>query len=126
MTLQKHGLSIGLERTGNEFFLTLRPVGKLTHEDYEIITPMIDAALDGFRKPQVSVLLDARNFEGWEARAAWDDFRLGLKYSRTFDKVAIVGNKNWQKNMARLAGWFVAGEAQFFESADDALAWLGH
>lgn len=29
-----HGLSIGIERTGSEFFLTLKAVGTLTHKDY--------------------------------------------------------------------------------------------
>ncbi len=45
MAYIKHGLSIGIERVEDEFFLSLKAVGKLTHADYEIITPLIDAAL---------------------------------------------------------------------------------
>ncbi len=41
MSIKKHGLSIGIERVDNNFFLSLKAVGKLTHEDYETITPMI-------------------------------------------------------------------------------------
>ena len=47
MTIIRHGLSIGIERVDNDFFLSLKVTGKLTHEDYEKITPMMDAALDG-------------------------------------------------------------------------------
>lgn len=45
MKVQRHGLSIGIERTGNEFFLTLKAQGTLTHDDYKIITPLINSAL---------------------------------------------------------------------------------
>ncbi len=40
MSVIRHGLSIGIERVNNEFFLSLKAVGKLTHEDYKKITPM--------------------------------------------------------------------------------------
>lgn len=42
MNTKRHGLSIGMERSGINFFLTLKASGKLTHEDYDAITPMID------------------------------------------------------------------------------------
>ncbi len=124
MSLTKHGLSIGIERVGKEFFLSLKAVGKLTHEDYEIITPMIDAALECVKEPKVKVLIDGTEMEGWELRAAWDDFKLGLKHGSEFDKIAIYGNKNWQEITAKIGGWFISGEVQYFESYDEALAWL--
>ncbi len=39
MNTARHGLSIGIERFGSDFFLSLKAVGKLTHEDYKRITP---------------------------------------------------------------------------------------
>ena len=54
MNTVTHGLSIGIENTGNEFFLKMKAVGKLTHEDYEVITPIIDSALDSVKDPKVS------------------------------------------------------------------------
>ncbi len=41
MAIQKHGISLGIQRVGSQFFLALTAVGKLTHEDYEMMTPMI-------------------------------------------------------------------------------------
>lgn len=52
---ERHGLSIGIERINESFFLSLKAVGKLTHEDYDIITPMIDSALDGVTSPKINV-----------------------------------------------------------------------
>ena len=124
MSIHRHGLSIGIESVGDEVFLSLKAIGKLTHDDYQTITPMIDSALEGLTKPSVKVLIDGTELEGWELRAAWDDFRIGLKHGREFEKIAIYGNKNWQEIAAKVGGWFVSGEVRYFAQCDDALAWL--
>ena len=124
MSINKHGLSIGIERSGSDFFLSLKAVGKLTHEDYQTITPMIESALDAVKAPQVKALIDGTELEGWELRAAWDDFKIGLKHGNEFVKIAIIGNKHWQELAAKVGAWFVSGEVKYFQSEEDAVAWL--
>lgn len=124
MTLIRHGLSIGIERIDNAFFLSFKAIGKLTHEDYEKINPMIDSALEGVTDPTINAYIDASELEGWEIRAAWDDFKLGLKHGSQFNKIAIFGNKKWQEVSAKIGSWFISGEARYFEDADSALKWL--
>ena len=124
MSLGVHGLSVGIENVGNEFFLKLKAVGKLTHEDYDVITPMIDSALSSVKVPKVKAIIDGTEMEGWELRAAWDDFKLGLKHGNNFEKIAIYGNKNWQEITAKVGSWFISGEVKYFENHEDALAWL--
>lgn len=124
MNMIRHGLSIGIERVNNHFFMSIKAVGKLTHEDYEKVTPLIDASLEGVKDPKVNVFLDASKFEGWKLRAAWDDFKIGLKHGSEFDRIAIFGNKKWQEYTAKIGTWFVSGEVKYFENADEALSWL--
>nr|WP_256557919.1 STAS/SEC14 domain-containing protein [Marinobacterium sedimentorum] len=124
--LTTHELSIGIERCGNSFFLKLKAKGKLSHEDYEIITPMIDSALGAVKEPKVKALIDGTELEGWEPRAAWDDFKLGLKHGNEFVKVAIYGNKKWQETLTKLGSWFISGEVKFFENKKDAIDWLNY
>lgn len=124
MSCERHGLTVGIERSGNQFFLSLRAIGKLSHEDYDVITPMIDAALAEVSDARIKALVDARQLQGWEARAAWDDFKLGLKHGKEFEKIAIVGNRKWQENVSRLASWFISGDVRFFDSEEEALDWL--
>ncbi|SHF16745.1 SpoIIAA-like [Microbulbifer donghaiensis] len=124
MDIKRHGISIGIERIGSEFFLYFKPIGRLTHDDYERITPLLDDALQGVKDPKVQMLVDATDFEGWELRAAWDDFTLALKHGNEFSRVAIVGDEKWQQLAARIASWFVSGEVRFFDEQDDALEWL--
>lgn len=120
----KHGFSIGLERVDNDFFLSVKAVGKLSHKDYEKINPMVDSALQGIKDPRLKVFFDASELEGWELRAAWDDLKFGLKHGHEFEKVAIFGHKKWQKYAAKVGTWFVSGEVKYFEDVDMAYAWL--
>lgn len=124
MPIKKHGLSIGIERVDDDFYLTITAVGKLTHQDYEVMTPMIDSALEGVDRPSIKAFVDARELEGWEARAAWDDFKIGVKHGRYFDRTALLGNKKWQEVGAKIGGWFTGGEVKFFDDEDAALTWL--
>jgi len=124
MKLERHGLSIGIERTSDKLFLSLRAQGKLTHEDYQKITPIIDSALTEVKESKVKVLFDGTELVGWEARAAWDDFKIGLKHGNEFEKIAIYGNKKWQELFAKIGSWFVTGKIEYFENENDAISWL--
>jgi SpoIIAA-like len=129
MSIDRHGLSIGIERVNSEFFLSLKTIVKLTHDDYQKITPMIDAALTGVSDAKINAFIDCSELTGWELRAAWDDFKLGLKHGREFKKVAVyigenIDNKKWLEYSTKIASWFMSGECQTFESDSEALIWL--
>lgn len=125
--LKKHGITLGIERVGEEIFLSIKAIGKLTDKDYKTITPLIDKMLEGIEQPKVKVLMDVRKFEGWEPKAAWDDFTLGLKYGNSFDKIALVGASNLLAFGAKIAGWFMTGgEVENFDTIDEALKWISN
>jgi hypothetical protein len=124
MEIIRHGLSIGIEREGNEFYLAMKIAGKLSHDDYEVIVPMLESALEGIKEPSIKALVDITELEGWELRAAWDDLRFGLKHGGEFSKIAIIGSKKWEEVMTKVASWFIAGDAQYFEEGDAARKWL--
>ena len=85
--IKRHGLSVGIERIDNEFFLSLKALGTLTHDDYETINPMVDNALQGIENPKIKAFMDCSELKGWTVHAAWDDFRFGLKHGSEFDWV---------------------------------------
>jgi len=124
MSVMKHGISIGIERVDQTIFLSLKVVGTLTHEDYEIVTPMLEAAISSVKAPKVDVLVDASELTGFELRAIWDDFKLGLKHNNEFNKIAMVGHSRWQELLVKMSRWFIAGEAQYFKSLAEAIDWL--
>jgi hypothetical protein len=120
----RHGLSIGIERIDSNFFMTFKAVGKLTHEDYKTMIPMLESAFNSVDIPSIKALVDCSEFEGWELRAAWDDLKLGLKYGKQFDKMAVVGEQKWLEVSSKLASWFMAGEVEHFDNVADAIDWL--
>lgn len=124
MSDMRHGLSIGIERVDQNFFLSLKAIGTLTHQDYQVITPMIDAALKEVDSPKIKAIFDITEMQGWELRAAWDDFKLGLKHGSEFEKIALYGNKHWQELISKIGAWFISGEVKYFEDYQQALAWL--
>lgn len=122
--VDNHGLSIGIERIGSEFFLYIKVVGKLTHEDYQVITPMLESALGAVANPRVKAMVDVTELRGWEPRAAWDDLKLGLRHGSEFSHIAVIGQQGWQQLATRVAGWFTAARTQYFDNRSDALTWL--
>lgn len=124
MALREHGISIGLFRHEGDLFVRLKVRGKLNHTDYQMMVPMLEQAMAGIDQPKVRMLVICDQFQGWEARAAWDDFKFGLKHGREFSKIAIVGDKPWEKAAARVGSWFMEGDMQFFEDRGQAVRWL--
>ncbi|MGV6852843.1 MAG: STAS/SEC14 domain-containing protein, partial [bacterium] len=120
MTQKQHGISIGIERIDSSFLMNMKAWGKLTHQDYQVITPVIDSATRGISDPKVKVFFDLSEMQGWELRAAWDDFKIGLKHGSEFVKIALYGHKKWQEYAAKVGTWFTAGQIKFFEDKNDA------
>lgn len=119
-----HGVAIGIERFENTLYVSMKAVGKLTHDDYKSFTPLLEGALETIDSPQVKMLFDATEFSGWELRAAWDDFKIGLRHGSEFSKIAIVGNSDWQALMANIGSWFISGEINYFTDSQLAINWL--
>ncbi len=92
--MSKHGLLIGLDRVGNAFFVSIKATGKLTHEDYERMVPILEAALVKVNEPRVKVLFDATEFEGWELRAAWMISNWVLPTALALTRLLFTANTN--------------------------------
>ncbi|MGI2199555.1 STAS/SEC14 domain-containing protein [Shewanella baltica] len=125
MALLKHGITIGIERYGDDdFFVAFKAIGTLTHQDYEMMVPVLESALAGVKDPDIFALVDVTELNGLELQAAWDDLKLGVKHIRHFEKIAIVGKTTLQEVLAKLANWFTPAEVRFFVDNGDAVAWL--
>lgn len=96
--------------------------GDVTKADYETLTPAVAAAVD--RYGSVSLLVDLTDFH-WEKVDAWgSDLHFGHEYHDKIDRMAIVGDKSWQKHLAHLCSPFYAKDSAFFDNDDEAWNWL--
>jgi len=120
----EHGISIGISRVNDIFFVKLTIDGTLKHSDYELMIPVIENAIKGVKEPKIKVLVDALNFNGWEVHALWDDLKFSLSHIELFTKIAFVGNKKWEEYAIKISNWFMIGDIEYFENIDDAINWL--
>ena len=98
--------------------------GKVTSEDYRKLDPQVQALVDQYDK--VCLLLDLKEFGGEEVKAWLPDMKFGHRFHDKIARMAIVGDKRWEKWLTALADPFYAKEAKFFhlDESDKAWAWL--
>jgi hypothetical protein len=99
--------------------------GKLHDEDYKQFVPVIDAALA--RSDKVRLLAEFHDFHGWDLHALWDDIKFSTTHCTKIDRIALVGEKTWEKWMASVCKPFTMAKVRYFDSGqtDAAWAWLG-
>jgi hypothetical protein len=69
------------------------------------------------------VLFDMTDFHGWEASAAWEDFKFGIAHLADIERMALIGEKKWQHGMATFCKPFTKAKIRYFDHADAMLAW---
>ncbi|MBL8727799.1 MAG: STAS/SEC14 domain-containing protein [Planctomycetes bacterium] len=105
--------------------LCIRITGKLTAADYEHFVPAVDRHIAA--RERVHFLVELHDFHGWTAGALWHDLKFGIQHFHRIDRIAIVGEKPWQKGLAMFCRPFTMARIRYF-SADQgaaARAWLG-
>ena len=93
----------------------------VTKEDYALLTAEVEAAIN--ETGTVRLLIDLQEFASEEAKAWSADLKFGREHRKKIEKMAIVGDKKWQKWLTALADPFYAREAEFFSTADRDAAW---
>jgi hypothetical protein len=65
-------------------------------------------------------------FHGWKGRALWDDIKFDLRHFADIERLAMVGEKKWEKKMSAFYKPFTTARIRYFDSASiaDAQAWL--
>jgi hypothetical protein len=98
--------------------------GKLVKEDYEQFVPAFERLVREHGK--LRLLFDMTDFHGWEASAAWEDFKFGIEHFADIERLAMVGEKQWQHGMATFCKPFTKATVRYFDHADAAEAreWL--
>lgn len=124
MSIERHGISVGIERVSGETIIVFKAKGKLTHDDYQAMIPILKTTIKEIDSSALKMLVDISTLTGWELRAAWDDFKLGLELNSKIDKIAICGDKSWQELASKVGSWFVSGDIKSFEEHEPAIEWL--
>jgi hypothetical protein len=80
------------------------------------------------RGGRIRILIELRDFTGWERSDRWADIGFPARYDRDIGRIAVVGDPRWKDDLlAFLGAGFRSNPVRYFDAseADAALAWLG-
>jgi hypothetical protein len=114
----------GLETISVGRVLEVRVTGKLTKEAYQKFVPAVDAQIKQYGK--LRILFIMQDFHGWTPGAMWEDLKFDLKHWKDIERLAIVGDKKWEKGMAAFCKPFTKAQIRYFDVAQlaEAREWL--
>ena len=74
----------------------------------------------------LNILCNMTNFDGMEIKAAWRDFRFGMRHIRDFHRCALVGASKWVEWCVKLTVSFFKFEVRLFQTGQEKEArnWL--
>ncbi len=117
-------MPIQLSEENDGKLLVIHLLGKVVKADYTTFVPEFERLLA--RHGKLCVLFDMTGLHGWDAGAAWADLKFDLKHFSDIERLAMVGDKQWQHAMAILFKPFTKAVCRYFDQADAAQAriWL--
>ena len=117
-------MTIELSEKTDAKLLEVTASGKLSKEDYEHFEPAVSGLIDAAGK--IKILFVMHDFHGWELGAVWEDIKFATKHCRDIDKIAMVGESDWERWMSTICKPFTMSKIKYFDAgeADQARQWL--
>ncbi len=109
--------------------LGFRASGTISSGEYRQMIEPIYAALERGEKLNIYFEL-TDDFHGLDLGALWQDVQaagsVGLKHRSSWQRMALVTDKDWIRHGASAFGWLAPGDLRLFEPSerDDARAWV--
>jgi hypothetical protein len=72
------------------------------------------------------VLFEMCDFHGWDAGALWEEIKFDTRHFGDIERLACVGNRNWEKWLTEFCIPFTKAAIRYFGCAEEATArtWL--
>ena len=98
--------------------------GKLAKEDYKHFVPEVEKWIQQHGK--INILFQMHDFHGWQAGALWEDIKFDMKHFAHIQRLAMIGEKSWQKGMSKFCAPFTTAKIRYFqpEQIEEAKQWI--
>lgn len=105
-------------------FVTVRAWGTLATQDYATFVPEFQRVAAS--RPTLRILCDITALEGWEPSALWQEIKFDVKHFGEIQRLAVVGNREWQHAATSIAAVFASPETRYFTPVEETQArhWL--
>ncbi len=121
----KNEFQLEVERDGDTAHIHVKLQGSLDRKAEDELISAVKAGIGD--AAEVRVLVEASDFHGWsDLRALWQHIRFIAGQRAKLERVAIVGDRTWQRRLAASAKHILRLEARFFDEGKlrEAQAWL--
>lgn len=95
--------------------------GRVEKSDYANLVPLVDQTIA--RYGCIRLLIHFNDFKGWDLGGFWRDFKFSISHRDGIERVAAVGEADWQKVLIELAKPLEKAEVRYFESPQLEEAW---
>jgi hypothetical protein len=117
-------MSVDLHEEAGGKVLVVNLSGKLTKDDYARFVPEVERLIKAHG--QLRLLVRMHDFHGWTVGALWEDIKFDWKHFADIERLALVGDRKWEANMATFCKPFTKAKIKYFDEAqaDEALTWI--
>ncbi len=109
-------MAIKLEEKQNGKLVEVHLSGRIAKQDYELFVPEMDRLVHDHGK--LHLLVDMHDFHGWTPGALWEDIKFDVKHFADIKRVAMVGEKKWQRAMSQFCRPFTTAKIRYFNHAE--------
>jgi len=98
--------------------LGFKATGEVTGGDYEsVLIPAVEELLA--RQKSIRFLYHlGEEFTGFDAKAMWDDAKVGLQHLTAWERVAVVTDVGWLRTAVNAFGFIMPGHVKVFSNGD--------
>lgn len=116
-------MAIELQGDSATKLLEVKVSGKLSKVDYDELEPLVDELIE---LGKIKILFIMHDFHGWDLGAIWEDTKFATKHCRDIEKIAMIGEKSWEKWMAAICKPFTMSKVKYFDASEEDAArhWL--
>jgi hypothetical protein len=117
-------MAIELNANVESRLLEVKVSGKLSKQDYEDFEPAVAGLIE--KSGKIKILFIMHDFHGWDLGAVWEDIKFATKHCSDIEKIAMVGEKTWEKWMATICKPFTMSSIRYFDAGEQQAAsdWL--
>jgi len=95
--------------------------GRLKDNEFKNFVTDVEAMIA--EQGQVRLLLVMDDPQDFTLKAAWDDFVFWIKHTKDVERLAIVGQKKWERWLELLENSFIHTQVRYYVASDTDVAW---
>jgi hypothetical protein len=117
-------MSVMLKELEGGKVLEVNANGTLSKDDYSNLVPAVERLIHDHGR--INILFSMDHFHGWSPGGLWEDMKFDVHHFGDIQRLALVGDKRWEKWMARFCRPFTSAKIRYFDRqhTDEARGWV--